>query len=98
MAKKRTKRSRALVPADATDADLILEATHEATLLDMLDKLLNKGVVMNGDIVLGVAGVDLVYLRLSSLLCAIDRIMPGATTGRRRRHNRGPRRLRLPGE
>ena len=97
MAKKRTKRSRALVVAEPTDADLILETTHEATLLDMLDKLLNKGVVASGDIVLGVAGVDLIYMRLSTLLCAIDRIMPDAP-GRKRRHNRGPRRLRLPSE
>jgi len=97
MARKRAKRSRALIAAEPTDADLILETTHEATLLDMLDKLLNKGVVMTGDVVLGVAGVDLVYLRLSSLLCAIDRIMPGAG-GRKRRHNRGPRRLRMPEE
>jgi len=80
-----------------TDADLILEATHEASLLDMLDKLLNKGVVLNGDVVLGVAGVDLVYLRLSTLLTAIDRLVPGAGAGtRKRRRNRGPRKLRLP--
>jgi len=81
--------------AELTESDLILEHTQEATLLDMLDQLLNKGVVLNGDVVLGVAGVDLVYLRLSSLLCAVDRIMPG-TGGRKRRHNRGPRRLRSP--
>jgi hypothetical protein len=81
---------------EATEADLILERTHEATLLDMLDKLLNKGVVLGGDVVLGVAGVDLVYLRLSSLLCAVDRIMPDSGGRKRRRHNRGPRRLRSP--
>jgi hypothetical protein len=91
------KRRRAGRVAEPADADLILETTHEATLLDMLDKLLNKGVVASGDIVLGVAGVDLVYMRLSTLLCAIDRIMPDAT-GRKRRHNRGPRRLKIPGE
>jgi hypothetical protein len=78
---------------EATDADLILEPPEDATLLDMLDKLLNKGVVLNGDVVLGVAGVDLVYLRLSSLLTAIDRLMPDPTRKKRRR-NRGPRRLR----
>ena len=78
---------------EATDADLILESTHEATLLDMLDQLLNKGVVLNGDVVLGVAGVDLVYLQLSALLSAIDRIL-GGDTSTRRRHNRGPRRLK----
>jgi gas vesicle structural protein len=76
----------------ATDADLILETTDDRTLLDMLDRLLNKGVVLNGDVVLGVAGVDLVYLRLSALLTAIDRLVPA--TGRKRRQSRRPRKLR----
>ena len=79
--------------ATQTDVDLILESSNESTLLDVLDELLNKGVVLNGDVVLGVAGVDLVYLKLSSLLCAIDRIQ-SAQSGKKRRHNRGPRRLR----
>jgi hypothetical protein len=80
-----------------TPADTIFEA-NDTSLLDMLDKLLNKGVVLNGDVVLGVAGVDLVYLRLSSLLCAVDRVMPAPALrrGSRRRHNRGPRPLRKP--
>ena len=46
----------------------------EATVLDLLDNLLNKGVMLNGDVTLGVAGIDLIYLRLSTLLCAADRI------------------------
>jgi Gas vesicle protein len=86
------KRKRA---TEATPSDLILETPTETTLLDVLDKLLNKGVVLSGDIVLGVAGVDLVYLRLSSLLCAIDRVFPDEGR-RKRRHNRGPRRLKAP--
>lgn len=48
----------------------------DATLLDLLDNLLNKGVVLNADLVLALADVDLVYLRLSALLCAADRILP----------------------
>ena len=79
--------------ATPSDVDLILESANETTVLDMLDELLNKGVVLNGDVVLGVAGVDLVYLRLSSLLCAIDRVQP-ARSGQKRRRNRGPQRLR----
>ena len=31
----------------------------------------------NGDVTLGVAGIDLIYLRLSALLCAADRVLPG---------------------
>lgn len=51
---------------------------EEATVLDLIDNLLNKGVVLNADVVLALANVDLVYLRLSALLCAADRVMPGA--------------------
>jgi hypothetical protein len=48
----------------------------ESTVLDVIDSLLNKGVMANGDVTLGVAGVDLIYLRLSSILCAADRMFP----------------------
>jgi hypothetical protein len=48
----------------------------DSSLLDVLDNLLNKGVVLNADIMLALANVDLVYLRLSALLCAADRVMP----------------------
>jgi gas vesicle protein GvpA/GvpJ/GvpM family len=33
-------------------------------------------VSITGDVVLGLAGIDLVYLRLSVLLCAADRVLP----------------------
>ena len=46
----------------------------DASLLDVVDNLLTKGVVLSGDVVVGLAGVDLIYVRLSVLLCAADRI------------------------
>jgi hypothetical protein len=49
----------------------------EATLLDVVDNLLSKGVVLHADVILALANVDLIYLRLSALLCAADRILPG---------------------
>jgi hypothetical protein len=49
--------------------------TDDSSLLDVIDNLLNKGVVLNADVVLALANVDLVYLRLSALLCAADRIL-----------------------
>ena len=48
----------------------------DSSLLDVLDNLLNRGVVLNADIILALAGVDLVYLKLSALLCAADRLLP----------------------
>ena len=64
-----------LPPVTDAVADQVLDAP-ESTLLDVLDNLLNKGVMVNGDVTLGVAGIDLIYLRLSALLCAADRVLP----------------------
>jgi Gas vesicle protein len=51
----------------------------DSSLLDVLDNLLNRGVVVNADLVLALADVDLVYVRLSALLCAADRVLPDET-------------------
>jgi hypothetical protein len=53
----------------------ILETADES-LLDLVDNLLNRGVVISGEVMLGLAGVDLVYLRLQAILCAADRVQP----------------------
>jgi Gas vesicle protein len=55
---------------------LELIASSETSLLDTVDHLLNKGVVLTGEVVIGLAGIDLIYLRLTALLCAADRILP----------------------
>jgi hypothetical protein len=59
-------------PARPETARLLEEA--DASLLDLVDNVLTKGVVIDGEIILGLAGVDLVYLRLGAILCAADRI------------------------
>lgn len=55
--------------------DFEILAQSESTLLDLVDHLLNKGVVITGDIILGVAGVDLVFIRVSALIAAADRVL-----------------------
>ena len=50
----------------------------ERSLADVIDNLLHSGVMLNAEIVLALADVDLVYLRLSALLCAADRVLPPA--------------------
>jgi hypothetical protein len=54
-------------PARADDRD------DQLVLGDLIDHLLNKGVVIQGEVVLSLAGVDLVYLRLQAMLSAADR-------------------------
>lgn len=78
-------RARKLDRSLAVVADHVLEP-RESTVLDLIDSLLNKGVMANGEVTLGVAGIDLIYLRLSSILCAADRVLPpieDPATGRR---------------
>ena len=52
---RRRRQPRARPPAD------------DASLLDVVDHVLTKGVVVSGDVMLALAEVDLVYLRLSAL-------------------------------
>ncbi len=54
----------------------IFSGQAETSLLDLVDNLLNQGVVITGEVVLGLAGVDLIYLQLSAILCAADRVLP----------------------
>jgi hypothetical protein len=58
-----------------TEAEAIL-GDEDASLLDIVDNVLSRGVVLTGDVALGLARVELVYARLSLLLCAADRVLP----------------------
>lgn len=41
-----------------------LPERDEQTLVDLLDRVIDRGVVISGDVVLSVAGIDLVHLEL----------------------------------
>jgi hypothetical protein len=61
---------------DQTKADAILMPQHsgeeEASLLEVLDHVLNAGIVLHGSLVISVAGVDLVYLGLNAVLTSVE--------------------------
>ena len=88
---RRTDVSRRPAPQTLPVVDQVLDPSED-TVLDLLDHLLNKGVMLNGDVTLGVAGIDLIYLRLSSIFCAADRdhAAPSSRTPKRRRAARPP--------
>jgi hypothetical protein len=47
-------------------------AHREASLVDLIDRLLSGGVVLVGDITLSVADVDLVHLGLQLLIRSVE--------------------------
>jgi hypothetical protein len=47
---------------------------REVSLLDLIDRLLDGGVVIHGDITLAVADVDLLYVGLRALVASVETI------------------------
>lgn len=81
MARKPPRRQAATAAARVFGPD-------EASLLDIVDNVLNKGVVLSGDVTIALANVDLIYARLSVLLCAADRVLPAEDADFMQRHQR----------
>ncbi|MEI7824232.1 MAG: gas vesicle protein [Chlorobiaceae bacterium] len=50
----------------------LYDRNKEITILDVLDRVLTKGVVITGDIVISVADIDLIYLGLRVLLSSVE--------------------------
>jgi len=70
---------------------------EDSTLLDVLDHVLTKGVMATGDLTLGVAGIDLIYVRISALLGAADRLLPAQNPVPRKNSKRKSSRSRTGG-
>lgn len=49
-----------------------LSQEQEVSLLEILDRVLDKGVVLTGDITLSVADVDLVFVGLRLLISSVE--------------------------
>jgi hypothetical protein len=47
------------------------DALQPVALVDLLDRLLGAGVVISGDLVISLAGVDLVQVRLHALIASV---------------------------
>jgi hypothetical protein len=61
-------------PAD--EAATVPPATYQGvTLLDLVDRLLDRGIVLSGEIVLAVAGIDLVYISVRALVASVETAM-----------------------
>ena len=71
-------------------------SADEMSLLELADRLLNRGVVLTGEATISVAGVDLIYLGLNVVLTAVENLkrQPERGSGARALHSRSERRPR----
>ena len=60
--------------AARADVSLLRHQQREVTLLDLLDRLLEGGVVVQGDITLAAADIDLVDISLRLIVGAVETI------------------------
>ncbi|RJX19908.1 MAG: gas vesicle protein [Desulforudis sp.] len=55
-----------------------LDAAYDnVSLLDILDRIIDKGVVLYGDIVISLGDVDLIAIKLALVLASVDRLEVG---------------------
>jgi hypothetical protein len=53
----------------------IFEDHNQGSVLEVLDSLLDKGVVLHGEIILTVAGVDLVFIGLHAVIASTETML-----------------------
>lgn len=58
-----------------------LPLDERVRLVELVDRVLDRGVVLRGDVTISVAGVDLIYLELRLLLSGIDALSGRALGG-----------------
>lgn len=93
MARKQSKMLTAPQPGEDWLFPAVSSRTgaKEPSLLDVVDNVLNHGVVLQGELLLGVANVDLIYAKLSLLLAAFDKVSDARRTPVKRGRRRGSR-------
>jgi len=50
----------------------VIDQSKDITILEVLDRVLNKGVILTGDIVISVADIDLIYLGVKLMLSSVE--------------------------
>ncbi|HET8674994.1 MAG TPA: gas vesicle protein [Blastocatellia bacterium] len=58
----------------ATEKDLLELETSELSLLETLDHVLSRGLVIAGEITISVADIDLIFVGLNVLVGSVDTI------------------------
>ena len=52
--------------------DNVIDKSKDITILELLDRVLNKGVILTGDLVISVADIDLVYVGIKLMLSSVE--------------------------
>lgn len=70
------------MPSDFGAITLTGSAEEDISLLEIIDHVLNAGVVIHGSLVISVAGVDLVYVGLNVVLTSVETALRSIASAR----------------
>lgn len=70
---------------DFESVEVLGGGEDEVSLLEILDHVLNSGVVIHGSLVISLAGVDLVYLGLNVVLTSVETALSNLQIEEKRR-------------
>lgn len=62
-------------------ADFSLEESEHISLCETLDRILNKGAVIFGEVVISVANVDLIYIALQVMVGSVETVHKSMSSG-----------------
>ena len=73
------------MPTDFGPITLSEPGEDEVSLLEILDHVLNAGVIIHGSLVISLAGVDLVYVGLNVVLTSVETALRNLNAGEEKR-------------
>jgi hypothetical protein len=73
------------MPTDFEPITLNEAGEEEVSLLEILDHVLNSGVIIHGSLVISLAGVDLVYVGLNVVLTSVETALRNLTSAEEKR-------------
>jgi hypothetical protein len=50
-------------------------SSKEVTLFEVLDRILDKGIVIKGDLMISIADVNLIYVGLQIIITSVDKLL-----------------------
>lgn len=59
-------------PSSSDSGSGIAAPQSQLTLLDLIDRILDKGIVINGDITIAIAGTDLLTLKINLVIASLE--------------------------
>ncbi len=57
------------------DEDLSYSAQQQVSLCELLDRLLNKGIVLTGEIIISIADIQMIYVGVNLLVSSVETLL-----------------------